>query len=739
MATMPKMVALFDCTADDVGEISFKEGDILVDVVKSAEEGWYEGRVERTSERGLFPYNYVEILTEPPASKPIPSCTLSDSMKSTNSPAASPPNSTISSTWSVVSANHTASNEADNDATRTLDTNKPISRTNASLDPFDAIVAQMQSPVKGSKLADKQPPSLSVNPKPKVSVASKPISAVKKDQETISSTFERPMLKSVALQQPNANMRSRSLSASVGAAGKDKPGAAQNLEARNALENALSRNFSPASPRSLPDMNKNAVVLKKTGLNLTDTKPTEHEEDGEEIDGFQIVKPSQLLQRKKSSSTMMTPKVSISSPFLQPNRSTSTTLKPTLNSSQGGSRPADSDIKTKTSSKLEQLSSNPAPRLPSRPRASRSNRTSKPTSRSTTTDSMSSTSPKPMPSSASTTLGGKLSSSPPSTDNLARSPPPPPPAVKPKPSQLLQPALPQRPKPRSSSNPMPVQPKPAELVGKAFPSKPLSIATTNGTSSSSPSPEVKVIRPVTYKSTFHQEPSGIKPSMAGPVALPGLASSQRLPLKLAPATPTRPIVEKWHAAAKSDDANLKPSALLNRARSATTSAPSSSPSIPTKPVDLIASTAPDTKLNLSTLPARSPSAPAETVTIKPQMNGKAITDSAKPSLPGPKPIVSVKSKSSTAPRPPPSLPPKTTKPAAAVSTQTRYEILFEAIHDEGYVDGETVRILWRRSKLPDAVLADVWRQCDPEQRGLLDKQAFMEGMTKIDGLLQKTH
>ncbi|KAF9399556.1 Epidermal growth factor receptor substrate 15 [Mortierella sp. AD011] len=54
--------ALFDCVGDEESELSFQEGDILVDVRETSEEGWLHGRLERTGEEGLFPDNYVEIM-----------------------------------------------------------------------------------------------------------------------------------------------------------------------------------------------------------------------------------------------------------------------------------------------------------------------------------------------------------------------------------------------------------------------------------------------------------------------------------------------------------------------------------------------------------------------------------------------------------------------------------------------------------------------------------------------------
>ncbi|KAG0013910.1 LIM and SH3 domain protein 1, partial [Entomortierella chlamydospora] len=65
--------ALFDCVGDEESELSFQEGDILVDVRETSEEGWLHGRLERTGEEGLFPDNYVEIMhvnVETPTTKP---------------------------------------------------------------------------------------------------------------------------------------------------------------------------------------------------------------------------------------------------------------------------------------------------------------------------------------------------------------------------------------------------------------------------------------------------------------------------------------------------------------------------------------------------------------------------------------------------------------------------------------------------------------------------------------------
>jgi hypothetical protein len=67
----------------------------------------------------------------------------------------------------------------------------------------------------------------------------------------------------------------------------------------------------------------------------------------------------------------------------------------------------------------------------------------------------------------------------------------------------------------------------------------------------------------------------------------------------------------------------------------------------------------------------------------------------------------------------------------------RYEALFESIHDRNKVDGQTVKLIWRKSKLNDKVLADVWKHCDKESTGILDKSAFVQGMGEIDERLRR--
>uniref|UniRef100_A0A803TYB2 Nebulin n=1 Tax=Anolis carolinensis TaxID=28377 RepID=A0A803TYB2_ANOCA len=53
--------AMYDYTASDADEVSFKDGDALVNV-QAIDEGWMYGTVQRTGQTGMLPANYVEAL-----------------------------------------------------------------------------------------------------------------------------------------------------------------------------------------------------------------------------------------------------------------------------------------------------------------------------------------------------------------------------------------------------------------------------------------------------------------------------------------------------------------------------------------------------------------------------------------------------------------------------------------------------------------------------------------------------
>ncbi|XP_072173655.1 LIM and SH3 domain protein 1-like [Diadema setosum] len=58
-ATGPRYVAIYDYTAADSDEVSFVEGDVILDG-EIIDAGWMTGTVARTGEHGMLPSNYVE-------------------------------------------------------------------------------------------------------------------------------------------------------------------------------------------------------------------------------------------------------------------------------------------------------------------------------------------------------------------------------------------------------------------------------------------------------------------------------------------------------------------------------------------------------------------------------------------------------------------------------------------------------------------------------------------------------
>ena len=56
---LQKYRAVYDYNAADDDEVSFMEGDMITEAT-IIDEGWMEGRVERTGQYGMLPSNYVE-------------------------------------------------------------------------------------------------------------------------------------------------------------------------------------------------------------------------------------------------------------------------------------------------------------------------------------------------------------------------------------------------------------------------------------------------------------------------------------------------------------------------------------------------------------------------------------------------------------------------------------------------------------------------------------------------------
>lgn len=57
--TMRVYRALYDYAAQDHDEVSFRDGDVIVNA-QSIDEGWMYGTVQRTGKSGMLPANYVE-------------------------------------------------------------------------------------------------------------------------------------------------------------------------------------------------------------------------------------------------------------------------------------------------------------------------------------------------------------------------------------------------------------------------------------------------------------------------------------------------------------------------------------------------------------------------------------------------------------------------------------------------------------------------------------------------------
>lgn len=55
----PSYVAIYDYTAAADDEVSFNEGDIIIDG-EVIDDGWMTGTVQRTGQSGMLPSNYVE-------------------------------------------------------------------------------------------------------------------------------------------------------------------------------------------------------------------------------------------------------------------------------------------------------------------------------------------------------------------------------------------------------------------------------------------------------------------------------------------------------------------------------------------------------------------------------------------------------------------------------------------------------------------------------------------------------
>ncbi|ORZ02643.1 hypothetical protein BCR43DRAFT_481893 [Syncephalastrum racemosum] len=419
-----KAKALFDCQADDFGELSFTEGDILVEVKASAEEGWYEGRIQHSSRRGLFPYNYVEFLPE------------------------TPPSTLSSSTWSVIQ------NENESDTKE--------NKENGRMDPFELAMATPRQPPQVQKSPPQQPQ-----------------------------------------QQQQQQQQQKEL---LPALNHTPPMAASPRPALAPKPSVVAKPVQLIRPKP-SSANKSPVLKQQSSLPLlTSTKTPQDDDDVEEADGYQLVKPSMLRQQGKiipviQPSSTPPPPASSSlpsqshAPKLKPKPAQvnqvlptkdKTALKPFLGHATSSSSSSSSSPSCASASSLSPpptsllnhvpAASNPAPRLPSRPSAARRPRSNArrspamtPTSSSTTTSTgtppassafVASSSP---PLSRPTLASKSISPRTPTSVSPSKRVQSPFMAAKPTPS-----LSPPRPSPSTSQAPA-VRPKPAQLLNKPSP------------------------------------------------------------------------------------------------------------------------------------------------------------------------------------------------------------------------------------------------------------------------------
>ena len=59
----PIAVGLFECEAERDDELTFDAGNRII-ILEMREDGWWRGQIEGTTQIGLFPSNFVQLLEE---------------------------------------------------------------------------------------------------------------------------------------------------------------------------------------------------------------------------------------------------------------------------------------------------------------------------------------------------------------------------------------------------------------------------------------------------------------------------------------------------------------------------------------------------------------------------------------------------------------------------------------------------------------------------------------------------
>ncbi|ORZ18641.1 hypothetical protein BCR42DRAFT_411326 [Absidia repens] len=730
---MLNAIALYDCVADEEGELSFTEGTRFVDVVDSTEEDWLEGRIEGTSQRGLFPSNYVNVITvssTPTVVKPIRKAPNSDASLSQS---VSPPNSNISSSWSVISNTPTTTTPT------TTDINSSDTSTSKST-RLNAFESAMQTP-SSSKYSDIAATLMNKRTMPKPTMVSTSSNATTNsntstsiaatnDNNKSSSTARTFVLPTLSPVQQQARARSFSASSTTTPAPPTslKPSALrQDLRKTAQLDTSWRTKLdNGSSPTTVTNTIQHPLLNPPTDnkVNIIGTHGND-DEDMEEEDGYQLIKPSQLRKQQQRQQQ--------GKDFGKLNTSTTLPLSSSVSTSALPSQKSSASSKTRLQT-LPSSSTTHLAKLPSRP-VSNANRQSKSRSSSTRTNSASqvksidSTTPTPTDSSRSNTNKTNNSTAIVAASNKTA------PSLKPKPPQLNN--LPKTSvmitKERSASNPPPIQPKsfsndiqrPSKPIVESKPLFPL--ATTQAEK----------------KGTTTKTPPLPPLGARGGVALPGLGKKNSAPiLPTRPSAATNKPISSSSGSAIDDifkdkqhldeNTNLKPSQLLTtqRARSST------NPSFATRPlIDItngngsgsrnLSSTALDTPIDGAIRSPPPPPAAAATTTT---------TTSTKSSSSSPAIPLIIKQ---APPPPPPSRQVNNNSNKKESGAHTRYDGLFDTIQDDGYVDGLTTQVIWGKSRLPYDILAGIWQQCDQQKSGLLDRQRFIHGMQLIDSHLAK--
>ncbi|KAF9566357.1 hypothetical protein CPC08DRAFT_814926 [Agrocybe pediades] len=61
----------------------------------------------------------------------------------------------------------------------------------------------------------------------------------------------------------------------------------------------------------------------------------------------------------------------------------------------------------------------------------------------------------------------------------------------------------------------------------------------------------------------------------------------------------------------------------------------------------------------------------------------------------------------------------------------------ETVGNDEKLEGAIVKLIWKRSKLSNAQLAEIWNECDITGQGVLSREAFVKGMWRIDEELRR--